>query len=79
MTLARLILAGGVVGTVLAYLWQARRHLQPYQSKLRWVPALVVGRRLRVLAELVAVMAVGAAFGALAGATAHATLDAIAR
>lgn len=70
---------GAVVGMALGFLQRAQRHLRPSQSKLRWIPAMIVGRQFRRLGEVLAFVALGAVVGGLLGATAWTSIDAIAR
>lgn len=75
MRLAVPIIAA-VAGAGAAYMLLANRMIKGYQSRLRWIPALIAGGRFGQLAIVLLVTLVAAALGAVFGQAIIAGLDA---
>lgn len=72
-------IGGAGAGGTLVYVLLANRRIKGYQSKARWIPALIAGGRIKELALVLVVVALGAAVGAVFGAGLYGALDAQAR
>jgi hypothetical protein len=65
-----------VAGAVTAYLLLANRMIKGYQSRLRWIPALIAGGRFGQLAIVLLATLIAAAIGAVFGQAIIAGLEA---
>lgn len=65
-----------LAGAGAAYMLLANRMIKGYQSRLRWIPALIAGGRIGQLALVLLVTIVAAGLGAVFGQAIIAGLDA---